>query len=57
MLSLCCGSKALGEIHNGIGFCGDCKDHAEFQDSCVMCGGDPDEGAGEDALCKGCTYF
>lgn len=32
LLSECCGFPPLGEVFDGIGFCGDCKDHASFED-------------------------
>ena len=50
MTSKCCGSNSLGQIHDGIGFCGDCKDHAEFEMTCSMCG----DVAVEDDLCRAC---
>lgn len=50
-LSTCCGSHVLGEVHNGIGFCASCRDHAEFVSSCEECG---DETPLKVELCKKC---
>ncbi len=30
-LSCCCGAAPIGEVFDTIGFCSDCKDHAEFE--------------------------
>jgi hypothetical protein len=31
-ISKCCGAAPIGEVFDTIGFCSDCKDHAEFED-------------------------
>ena len=32
MVSNCCGALPMGETHDDLGFCSECKDHAEFKE-------------------------
>jgi len=36
-LSCCCGASPIGEVFDTIGFCSDCKDHAEFEEEYPQC--------------------
>jgi hypothetical protein len=40
LLSTCCGAPPLGEIHDGLGLCRRCRDHATFTSEEDV--GDPD---------------
>ena len=31
LVSTCCGATVIGELYNLIGFCGSCRDHANFE--------------------------
>ena len=32
MESNCCGALPIGETYDNLGFCSECKEHAEFKD-------------------------
>ena len=33
MVSNCCGALPMGETHDDLGFCSECKEHAEFKET------------------------
>ena len=33
MVSNCCGALPIGETHDNLGFCSECREHAEFKET------------------------